>query len=424
MEKDRKSEKAELRQKAEEFVKHEPSKTSEYISKAEALLIHELQIHQIELEMQNEELMRAKAIAEAALDKYTYLYDFAPTGYFTLSKAGEIIELNLSCANIIGKDRSNLKNRKFGLFVSEETKPIFNHFLEEIFHTETKECCEIKLIQNDDVQIYVEIVGVVSENRENCYLNIVDITERMKAEEEIKLKNEELQKANAEKDKFFSIIAHDLRGPLGNYMGLAQIMADELPTLKINEIYKISKALSDSATNIYHLLENLLNWSLIHQGLLTFNPLVIQLLPLVNESIEVVLETAKIKGIEISVDISNNLQVFADKNMLQTVIRNLVTNSVKFTHKGGKINISAQNNDDKSVEISINDTGIGMDKDILDNLYRIDVKTARKGTEGELSTGLGLLLCKEFIEKHNGKLWVVSKEGKGSTFYFTLPIGD
>jgi PAS domain S-box-containing protein len=424
MEQDKKSEKEELRHNAEELLKHEPSKTSEYFSKAEGILVHELQVHQIELEMQNEELIKAKERADLALEKYTHLYDFAPTGYFTLSKAGEIIELNLSCANIMGKERFYLKNKRFGLYVTEEKRTIFNQFLEKVFQSERKESCELVLIQDDATEIYVEIIGVVSENNESCYLNIADITARKKAEEEIRLKNEELQKVNAEKDKFFSIIAHDLRGPLGNFLGLTQIMAEELPTLKINEIYKISEAMSNSASNIYHLLENLLNWSLMHQGLLTFKPIVIQLQALVNENIAVVIETAKGKSIDILVDISDNLQVFADENMLQTVFRNIVANAVKFTNKGEKINIRANTSDDKSVEISIKDTGIGMDKDILDNLFRIDVNTNRKGTGGELSTGLGLLLCQEFIEKHNGKLWVESQEGKGSTFHFTLPIGD
>ena len=126
----------------------------------------------------------------------------------------------------------------------------------------------------------------------------------------------------------------------------------------------------------------------------------------------------------LSYDIQDNTEVFADNNMLQTVIRNLVSNAVKFTPKGGKVSLSAKANSDKSVEISIQDTGIGMSQAIVDNIFRPDVATSRKGTDGEPSTGLGLLLCKEFIEKHSGRIWAESEVGKGSTFSFTIPDGD
>ena len=234
--------------------------------------------------------------------------------------------------------------------------------------------------------------------------------------------NEELQKLNAEKDKFFSIIAHDLRSPFNGFLGLSQIMAEELPSLTKDEIRDLAVSMQNSATNLFRLLENLLEWARIQQGLIPFNPKVVELLPIINESIALVLESAKSKGIEIAYDIPDDLAVFADSNILQTVIRNLVSNAVKFTLKGGKISLSAITTGDKSVEISIKDTGIGMNSAMVDNLFRLDVQTNRKGTEGEHSTGLGLLLCKEFVEKHGGKLWVESEEGKGSTFAFSLPI--
>jgi signal transduction histidine kinase len=141
------------------------------------------------------------------------------------------------------------------------------------------------------------------------------------------------------------------------------------------------------------------------------------------------LESAKNKRIEIICDIPVDLDVFADRNMLQSIIQNLVSNAVKFTHKGGKVSISAKTTDDKSVEISVKDSGIGMSREMIDNLFRIDVQTSRKGTEGESSSGLGLLLCKEFIEKHCGKIWAESdpesKSGvKGSVFYFIIPYNQ
>jgi PAS domain S-box-containing protein len=250
---------------------------------------------------------------------------------------------------------------------------------------------------------------------------IIDTTDRKQAEDEIKLKNEELKKANAEKDKFFSIIAHDLRSPFQAFLGLTQEMAEEFPRLAKDEMQEIAVGMRDSATNLFRLLENLLEWARIQQGAIPFNPDVVKLHPVVDESAATALQAAKNKGIDIACDIPNDIAIFADTNMLQTIIRNLVSNAVKFTPQGGRVSISAKNTGDKSVEISIRDSGIGMSKAIVDNLFRLDVRTNRKGTNGELSTGLGLLLCKEFIEKHGGRIWVESEEGKGSAFYFTIP---
>ena len=250
---------------------------------------------------------------------------------------------------------------------------------------------------------------------------MVDITDRKLGDQLIKTKNEELIKANAEKDKFFSIIAHDLRSPFNGFLGLTQLMSEELTNLSTEDIQKIVDTMRSSATNLYRLIENLLHWASMKQGVIPFHPEIINLLHAFNESDTTVLEHAGEKSIEVSSNIPDDLEVCADTNMLQMVIRNLVSNAVKFTPRGGKITFSARISEDKSVEISIKDTGIGMSKIIVDNLFVINEQTNRKGTDGEASTGLGLLLCKEFIEKHGGKIWVESEEGKGSAFYFSLP---
>jgi signal transduction histidine kinase len=244
---------------------------------------------------------------------------------------------------------------------------------------------------------------------------------RKQSEDKIKQKNVELQKINIEKDKFFSIIAHDLRNPFNLFLGFTKLMAEEMDTLSIKEIHDISSTMRSVSTNLYRLLENLLNWARMQQGLTPFNPEVVQLLLIVNECLSTVLDTAKDKGIEIASDIPGSITVFADIKMLQTVFRNLVSNAVKFTANGGKVDLSAKVIRDKTVEISVIDTGIGMNDEMVDNLFRLDVQTNREGTNGEPSTGLGLMISKDFIEKQGGKLWVKSEEGKGSDFKFTLP---
>jgi len=249
-----------------------------------------------------------------------------------------------------------------------------------------------------------------------------DISNRIRAEEEINLKNDELKKINAEKDKFFSIIAHDLRGPFSTFLGFTEMMVSDLNEMEPPQILVMAEMMQKSASNLNILLNNLLEWAKIQQGLIPFIPAVIQLRSIADKSTAMVLDTANNKGIELACDIQENLEIFSDIHVLQTVIRNLVSNAIKFTPEGGKVSLSAKVDDDKNIEISIRDTGIGMSKVMVDNLFRIDVKTNRLGTNNEPSSGLGLLLCREFIEKYGGKLWVESEEGKGSIFYFTIPL--
>jgi len=248
-----------------------------------------------------------------------------------------------------------------------------------------------------------------------------DITDRKRAEEEIKRKNEELHLVNAEKDKFFSIIAHDLRSPFNSFLGLTQLLAEQSPTLNQEKIQQIAVSMRKSATNLFGLLENLLEWSRMQRGLTTYNPEPLLLMPKISGSLVLFLEANKSKKIDISYDISEDLTVFADGNMFECLIRNLVSNAIKFTPKEGKIAITAKSLDDKWIETSVKDSGIGMNQTMVENLFQVDINTNRKGTNNEPSTGLGLIICKEFVEKHGGKLWVESYEGKGSTFHFTLP---
>ncbi len=231
----------------------------------------------------------------------------------------------------------------------------------------------------------------------------------------------ELKRSNNEKDIFFSIIAHDIRNPFNGFLGLTQMMADELSELTSEEIQMIARSMQDSATNLAGLLDNLLKWARVQQGLIPFDPGTIELRSFMEESLKAELEHAKNKGLKSTFIVPNDLTAFADSNMLQFVLRNLISNAVKFTRNGGEIKISARANDDNSVEFSIKDTGIGMNSTMVDHLFRLDNQTNRKGTEGEPSSGLGLTLCKEFVEKLGGKIWVKSEVGKGSVFYFTVP---
>jgi two-component system CheB/CheR fusion protein len=285
---------------------------------------------------------------------------------------------------------------------------------------------EYRLKRHDGEYRWLQDDGCPRYNSDGVFIGYIgyclDITESKQIGFTLKTTNEELFKLNSQKDKFFSIIAHDLRGPFNGFLGLTEIMANQLNTLSLNDLLSISVSLNNSANNLFNLLNNLLEWARMQQGILIFNPASILLLPFVTSTVQPIMELANKKGVGISLHIPDNLQVFADPNMLSSTIRNLASNAVKFTPAGGQVSLKAATIADGHTEFSVKDTGIGMDSETLANMFKLDVSISRKGTDGEPSTGLGLLLCKDFIEKHGGMIWVDSEEGKGSTFCFTLPV--
>ena len=233
-----------------------------------------------------------------------------------------------------------------------------------------------------------------------------------------------LQNLNAEKDKFFSIISHDLRGPFNGFLGLTNVLTEGLADMTQAEIHRIAVTMEKAAANLFQLLENLLDWSRSQRGLILFDPGPISLRPMIAESLHYVLDLAKNKEILIKYEIPADLVVLADRFMLASIIGNLASNAMKFTLEGGVVTISAKREPGNQVEISVMDTGIGMSRQLIDDLFRLNVQTNRKGTHGEPSSGLGLLLCKDFIDKHGGRIWVESETDKGSIFHFTLPCPD
>ncbi len=391
-------------------------------SQSETLkLLHELEVHQIELELQNDELMLARSAAQEAAEKYIELYEFAPSGYFTLSREGKIIELNLRGSQILGKEKAHLKNSLFGFFVSSDTKSIFNLFLGNIFSSKAKGSCEVSLKPDGNSPTYIYLSGIITENEKQCLITAVDITKRREALEQIKQKSEQLEKANAEKDKFFSILSHDLRSPLSSFIGLTKILSERLPEMNQNEIQKLADTLKKTSTSIYLLVVDLLEWSVLQRGLADFNPVPAPLIEVVKSSTESLSDLAHQKNLEIQLQVPENLLVKVDRTMLESTLRNLLSNAVKFSFRGEKIVVSAKLAHDNFIEIAITDTGVGMSPELLGNLFQMNGETGHEGTEGEPSTGLGLLLCKEFAEKHGGKIHAESIEGKGSTFRFTVP---
>jgi PAS domain S-box-containing protein len=543
-----KSEVLTLRQKSEEQLKKQQSKVSSPSSESDIRkLNHELQVHQIELEIQNEELCLAKKQEEIAIENYTELLNFTPACYYKLSKNGEIIYLNLSGTIMLGKTSHRLINSSFGFFVSNDTKQSFNLFLRNVFSSKTKQLCEVTLLDEGIVPKTVLLIGLISENSEQCYVNLVDISERKKLElaleerekefrtlaesmpqivwttradgwntyfnqqwvdytgltleesyghgwntpfhpedkqrgwdawqnavknnaeysiecrlrchdgtyhwwlirgvpqisargeiikwfgtctdiekikvAELALKESEKQllRLSVDKDRFISILGHDLKNPFNNILGFSEILTDEIERLDKEQIKDIAGTINKSARITNKLLEDILMWAKTQQGSIVFKPQNLSLSTTFRNSLEILNPSADAKNILINCSEVDHLDVFADADMLKTVLRNLVSNAIKFTNNGGKINISATQSD-SNVTISVSDNGVGIPHENLAKLFDITEVFTTKGTAGETGTGLGLLLCKEFVGRHQGKIWVESEVGKGSDFKFTLPV--
>lgn len=251
---------------------------------------------------------------------------------------------------------------------------------------------------------------------------IQDITRRRLAEKQLEENDILLREANAAKDKFLSIIAHDLKGPFHSLLGLTEMLVEDIQTRSLSETEEIAGSLHKAVGHTYSLLTNLLDWSQARSGRMPFYPEATNIRLLIEQQVKMVIGAATAKSITIRQQVHDTVNVMIDKHMVETVIRNLLLNAVKFTHPGGMIEISAQYQNGEC-RISVSDNGVGIKPENIDKLFRIDQSHVTKGTSNEKGTGLGLLLCQEFVHKNGGKIWVESEPDKGSVFSFTLPVG-
>lgn len=232
--------------------------------------------------------------------------------------------------------------------------------------------------------------------------------------------NDELYEANETKDKFFSIIAHDLKSPFLGFLNLIKYLSENFLKLSFLEITDLIKELKSSSDTLYKLLENLLEWSRFQRGKTDFNPEKVDLQLFIKLNLDIQSEVAKQKEIELISTIPSDFEITADEFMLNTIVRNLVSNAIKFTKRGGRIEVGAFREGENNI-LFVSDTGVGIPPEIVPKLFNIEYSIKTPGTENEPSTGLGLVLCNDFVAKHDGKIWVESEVGKGSTFYVSLP---
>lgn len=367
-----------------------------------------------------------KALKESEL-KYKDLFDNAPVGYHELDIRGIVVRVNKTELNMLGYTEEEMLGQPIWYFISDydsQTARIsFDAKIKGL--GELKKGFERRYKRKDGNDIIVlihdrllynsdgEITGVSS--------TIEDITEKREAEEKFKVYTEELREANAAKDKFFSIIAHDLKSPFMGLLGLTDILSKDFEEMALGDLKRFINDIDGASKKIYRLLENLLTWSRLQVGKMSFVPSEIDFEIFCLNIHELLKGNAERKNIKLELNIPAGIKIIADENMLGSVVTNLITNALKFTMSGGKVTIDAQV-ENNQLTVSVADTGIGIRETDIKKLFKIDVQHTTKGTFGEGGTGLGLLLCKEMIEKHNGSIWIQSEFGKGSKFNFSLPI--
>ena len=248
-----------------------------------------------------------------------------------------------------------------------------------------------------------------------------ELLARVKTHISLKYTQEELSKSNAMKDKLFSIIAHDLRGPVGNFGSAVGVLIENIEYFDKNTLQETLVELKKSAIGAYELLQNLLKWARSQNNTIEFSATPLNLQMILTETLELLNNSAKQKNIDFSTQIEDDMLVFADENMVKTILRNLISNAIKFSNNYSRVEVVGYKKS-QFAEIVIKDHGVGIKKDDLKRIFSFHEYFTTYGTANEKGTGLGLNLCKDFVERNGGKIWVESAEGIGSNMYFTLPL--
>lgn len=325
-----------------------------------------------------------------------------------------IIELNMPAKSLITKYNDN----PLGKFLDKDFA-VFSERIEMFFNDKPK-----RVLSLDNEAKFFNVNVSTIKNRRKQQLGYViilnDITEQKNIENALRANEIELTELNATKDKFFNLIAHDLKNPFNTIVGLSGHLVRSLENNDGEDLKRISSLILGASKKGYKLLENLLDWARSQTGRIEFTPGKEKLCSLVSESINSIENFAEDKEISIKNKVDYRLTVFVDNEMIKVVLRNLLTNAIKFTHRKGEIIISTIE-EDNMVSLSVKDNGVGISKEDLDKLFRIEYFQNNRGTEDETGTGLGLLVCKEFIEKNKGQISVKSKINNGSEFTITIP---
>jgi len=379
-----------------------------------------------ELEKKIDKLEQKFESLEANELKYKNLLEATSDWHWQVNAEGLYTYVSSQSINMLGYEPEELIGKSpFFLMKHEEAERV-TKISNEIVATKKpfKGFRNINIHKNGK-EIIIETSGIPLLSKNGDFMGYAgfdkDITERISAEILIQKQNDELTKLNADKDRFMQILAHDLRTPFTALLGFSELLLDNIDKYDNKKIKEYINIIYLSQIRTFNMLNDLLLWSKSQSGKLPFEKQKKILKSICDDVIINLNSNASIKNITISYHESEKIIVNADFFMLKTILRNLVSNAIKFTNKNGNIKINVAKNIE-NLTITISDNGVGISQKNIEKIWVINQKFTTHGTEGEEGTGLGLMLCKEFVEKHGGKIWVESELGKGSEFKFTLPI--
>lgn len=356
--------------------------------------------------------------------KYRTLFENMNDIVCMLDLNKKIIDVNKAAIEFYEYSKDELLNMPVKQLVHNEDFNISNTFFEKLENSGSYNMYEGRVITKSGQIKWIQVnsTEIVHSGEKIGSQDIIrDITQRKNIEIELQRTLKKLNELVETRDKMFSIIAHDLKSPFNSILGFSEILCENIKIYDITKSEKIIKIINSTAKNTFELLDNLLNWANMQSGKIIFKPQKLILSTILQEIIEISTSAAILKNIQLSYIQSQDIEVYADENMLNVVLRNLISNAIKFTNTGGNIGISTISKQHQ-VEITISDNGVGIPKEISKKLFNISTNISSVGTANEKGTGLGLILCKEFIEKQGGEIWVESELGKGSDFKFTLPL--
>ncbi|WP_291860142.1 PAS domain-containing hybrid sensor histidine kinase/response regulator [Marinilabilia sp.] len=415
-----------LRQAAELLLKKKKNVLETSFSNSDtSKIIHELEVHQVELEMQNEELKRAREKAEYSEKRYTELYDFAPSGYLTLTKNGEIIDLNYSAEQLLGKERSLLIKSSFGFFVSLDTRAFYNRFLQKIFKTKLKESCELKLETGDGSIKYVLVNGIISNIDEKFLITLVDYTKRKLVEFELINAKKKAEENERLKSSFLANMSHEIRTPMNGILGFT----DLLKNLNLNgdDQQNYISIIEKSGIRMLNIINDIINISKIESQQIEVSVSKTN----VNDQVEYIYHFFKLEAELKKLHISYNNELSSDKAFIMTdrekvyaVLTNLVKNAIKFTQTGS-VELGYTKKKD-FFEFYVKDSGPGIPADHEEIIFGRFMQSTNDLTRIYEGAGLGLSISKSYVEMLGGKIWVENNEAKngsttGATFFFTIP---
>lgn len=376
--------------------------------------------------------MKKRRLTDENIDNKKYLNIFrqSPIATALYDANGKLSDANTACLDLFGVEKlDDLIN--FNLFtvpnlpllaITDMKAGIAGKYEFVIDFDLAKEKKLFETYKEGKYHLEYCINPIIGENKIlTWYIVFVNkITDRKNAEILLEKQVKELKELNVSKDKFLSIIAHDLRNPFGAIIGFSDLMLKNFTEIDDDTLHKGLKTIENAANQAYKLLENLLIWSRNQTGMYKFTPEVVNVKDRIVQALKVAEGNASIKDIKLSSDISINYLVYADQDMIDSILRNLVSNAIKYTRKGGKVKVSAKTNTN-NVEITVADNGVGIPPNKQSEIFEIDKRTNTSGTENEEGTGLGLIICKDFLARNGGQIWVESTQEKGSKFTFSLP---